>query len=71
MDDNKINNPLALSPAEEANLFDDYENMERAGHTTEQGPDIPAIIEDLAVIYLTSEEVVRQVIRDRTICGPC
>jgi len=65
------NNPLGLSPREEARLWSDFLKAEDAGKATLQGPNIAQIVEDLAVEYLTTEDTVRAVILDRSVSRPC
>lgn len=71
MDDNKSNNPLALSPAEEEQVWLAFLDMEEAGRKTQQGPDHQEIYITLAADFLTSDVIVKRIVEDRTICGPC
>jgi hypothetical protein len=65
------NAALSLTRAEKYEMFYKYVAMEGAGNATEQGADIPQIIEDLAVEYVTTDEIVKAVILDNTFAGPC
>ena len=62
---------LSLTRAEKYEMFHKFLSMEGAGNATEQGADIAQIIEDLAVEYFTTDEIVRDVILENTVAGPC